>query len=201
MDQPVEEGTGSEDDGGRSEPNAQLRDHTGDPVAFDADVIHRLLEQGQIGLVLQPLADRRLVEHTVRLGARGAHRRTLRGVENAELNAAFVGGRGHRTTERVDFLDQMPFADAADRRIATHLTQRLDIVRKQQGAHAHARRGQRGLGAGMAAANNNHIESIGVEHDASCIVATSEQGRDSTVSVLAKPAWHRDVSRVSVVET
>ena len=30
--------------------------------------------------------------------------------------------------ERVDLFDEMPLADTADRRIARHLTQRLDIV-------------------------------------------------------------------------
>ena len=60
--------------------------------------------------------------------------------------------------KRVDLLDQMTLADAADGRIAAHLPQRLDVVRQQQGALAHARSRQRGLGAGMAAADHDDAE-------------------------------------------
>src|SRR5258708_1696864 len=47
-------------------------------------------------------------------------------------------------------------ADAADRRIAAHLTQRLDIVRQEQGALAHARSRKSGFGARMAAADHDY---------------------------------------------
>jgi hypothetical protein len=46
--------------------------------------------------------------------------------------------------------------DAANRRIAAHLTQRLDIVGQEQGALAHARSRKRGLGARMAPADHDH---------------------------------------------
>jgi hypothetical protein len=38
----------------------------------------------------------------------------------------------HRAAQRVDLLDQMALADAADRRVAAHLAERLDVVRQQQ---------------------------------------------------------------------
>jgi hypothetical protein len=62
-----------------------------------------------------------------------------------------------RAAERVDLLDQVALADAADGRVAGHLPQRLDALRHQQRACAHARRGQRGLGAGMAPADDDDI--------------------------------------------
>ena len=108
VDQPVEEGTGGKHHGGRLEAHAQLGDHPGDPLAGDGDVVHRRLEERQPGLVLEPPADRRLVHHPVGLGPRGPHRRTLGGIENAELDAALVGRRGHRAAQGVDFLDQVP---------------------------------------------------------------------------------------------
>ena len=70
----------------------------------------------------------------------------------------------HRAAERVDFLDQVALADAADRRVAAHLPERLDALRQQQRARAHARRGQGGLGAGMAAAYNDDVEFLGETH-------------------------------------
>ena len=45
-----------------------------------------------------------------------------------------VGCARHDATERVDLLDEMTFADAADGRVAAHLSQRLDGLREQQGA-------------------------------------------------------------------
>ena len=71
----------------------------------------------------------------------------------------------HRAAQRVDLLDQMPLADAADRRIARHCAQGFDVVRQQQRLHAHARGRQRGFGAGMAATDNDDIEGIGEFHD------------------------------------
>jgi hypothetical protein len=46
-------------------------------------------------------------------------------------------------------------------RVAAHLPQRLDVVRQQQRLAAHAGRGQRGFGAGMAAADHDHIKFLG----------------------------------------
>ncbi len=66
--------------------------------------------------------------------------------------------------ERVDFLDQVALADAADRGVAGHLPERLDVVGEQQRARAHARGGERGFGAGMAAADDDHVETIGEIH-------------------------------------
>ena len=66
----------------------------------------------------------------------------------------------HRAAQRVDLLDQMALADAADRGIAGHLAERLDVVGQQQRARAHARGGQRGLGAGVAAADDDDVVAV-----------------------------------------
>ena len=79
-------------------------------------------------------ADRLLVEHAIGLRARRAHGRALARVEDAELDAGLVGGDRHRAAQRVDLLDQVALADAADRRVARHLPERLDVVREQQRA-------------------------------------------------------------------
>jgi hypothetical protein len=44
--------------------------------------------------------------------------------------------------------------------VAAHLPQGLDVVRQQQRGAAHARRGQRRLGAGMAAADDDDVEFL-----------------------------------------
>src|ERR1700685_3169988 len=51
----------------------------------------------------------------------------------------------------------MALADATDGRVAAHLPQGLDVVRQKEGAPAHTRSRKRGLGAGMAAADHDHV--------------------------------------------
>jgi hypothetical protein len=90
----------------------------------------------------------------------------LAAVEDAELDAGLVGGRGHRAPQRVDFLDQVALADATDRRVAAHLPQCFDVVRQQQRAAAQSRRGQRRFGAGVATADHDDVEFLRVQHGA-----------------------------------
>jgi hypothetical protein len=123
-----------------------------------------LLEQREVRLVLQHRADCLLVQGAVGLRARRAHRRTFAGIEGAELNAGAIRRLRHRTAERVDLLDQVTLADAPDRGIAAHLSERLDALRQQQRTHAHARRGQGGLGAGVPAAYDDDREFLGKAH-------------------------------------
>ncbi len=89
----------------------------------------------------------------------------LLAVQGAELNARLIGGARHRAAQGIDFLDQVALADAADGRVAAHLPQRLDIVREQQRAQAHARSRQRGFGAGMAAADHDDLVFLSKTHD------------------------------------
>ena len=58
----------------------------------------------------------------------------------------------------------MPLANAADRGVAAHLAERFDAVRQQQRLRASARSRQRSLAAGVAAADDNDIEALGVDH-------------------------------------
>src|SRR5690606_22103040 len=127
---------------------------------LEQDVIDRLLEQPEIGLILQTSADGRLVQHAVGLRTRGPYRRPFAGIEDVELDTAFVRGRRHGATQRVDLLDQMSLADATDGWITGHLPQRLDIVRQQQRRAPHARTGERSLGAGVTTTHYNDIENI-----------------------------------------
>jgi hypothetical protein len=164
MDLAVEEGAGRQHHRAGAKADADLRHGADHAIALDHQVVDRLLEQRQVRLVFQHAADRGLVQDAVGLGPGRAHRRPLAAVEDAELDAALVGRQRHRAAERVDLLDQMALADAADRGVAAHGPQRLDVVAQQQGLAAHARGGERGLGAGMAAADDDDIEFLWVEH-------------------------------------
>ncbi len=164
VDEPAQEGAGGKHDGLCAEADAGLRDDPGDAITLNDEVIDRLLEDLQVRLVLQARADRCTVERTVGLGAGGAHRRALAAVERAPLDAGGVGGECHRPAQRVNLLDQVPLADTADRGVAAHLAERLDAVRDQQRAATHARSGERGLGAGMAATHHDDLEQCVEKH-------------------------------------
>jgi hypothetical protein len=86
-------------------------------------------------------------------------RRPLARVERAELDAGLVGGKRHGAAQRVDLAHEVPLADAADRGVARHLSQRLDRMRQQERARAGPRRGKRGLRAGVAAADDDDVET------------------------------------------
>ncbi len=81
-------------------------------------------------------AHRGLVKCTISLGAGGPHRGSLAGIQDAELDPGAIGGPGHEPAQRVDLLDQMALADAADGRVAGHLADRLHIVGQEQSADA-----------------------------------------------------------------
>jgi hypothetical protein len=55
-------------------------------------------------------------------------------------------------------------ANTANRGIAAHLPQRLDALGQEERAGSPARGRQRGLGAGMAATDDDDVEGSGVEH-------------------------------------
>src|SRR5262249_2010520 len=78
----------------------------------------------------------------------------------------------HSAAESVDLLDEVALANAPDGRVARHLTQRFKVVRQQQGPAAGSRRGEGGLGAGVTAADHDHIELGGKLHR----VGTRETG-------------------------
>ena len=56
----------------------------------------------------------------------------------------------------------MPFADAADRRVAGHLPEGFDIVGEQQRLRAHAGGSQRSFRTGVAAADDDDVVGFGV---------------------------------------
>ncbi len=101
----------------------------------------------------------RLVKHAISLGASGAYGRSLAAVENAELDAGEIRGRGHGAAQGIDLLDQMALADAADGGVAAHLAESFHIMREQQGAHTHASGRQGRFGTGMAAADHDDVET------------------------------------------
>ena len=160
MDASAQEGADGQHRGRGVEALTGGRDHAAYAVAVDEQVGALALEQLQIGFGIDGAADRGAVQRPVALGARGAYGRALAGVQRAELDAGGVGRARHGPAQGIDLARQMALADAADGRIARHLADSLDVLRQQQRATAHARGGECGLGAGVAAANDDDVECV-----------------------------------------
>ena len=135
----------------------------GQPDAGDAVAREQIVDLAFDHRQVRLPPDRRLhgrgVKLAVGLGARAAHGRTLAAIEEPELDAGGVGDAAHEAVERVDLAHQVPFAEPADRGIAGHGADGRKPLGDQRRTRAHARGRGRGLTAGMAAANDNHIEA------------------------------------------
>jgi hypothetical protein len=73
---------------------------------------------------------------------------------------AFLSAWARRSTQRVDFADDLPFGHAADGRVAAHLRDGIAVGREQRRAGPHPRCRQGRFAAGMAGADHQHIEII-----------------------------------------
>ena len=118
MDQPCEEGACREHHGPGPEFDPDLGSNPNHPIAFQQEVVYSLLEQGQVGLVLEPGPDGAAVQHPVRLGTGRADRRPFGRIQGSELDPGFVRRQGHRASQRINLPDEMSLADPADGRVA-----------------------------------------------------------------------------------
>ena len=164
MNASVQEGARGQHHCSRSKTDADLGDRADNPITLHHQVVDGLLEQGEVRLVLQTAADRGFVEDPIRLRAGGPHGGPLARVQNPELDAAFVGCDRHGAAQRVHLFHQVPLADPADRRVAAHLAEGLDVVGQQQRLATHARSSQGSLGTGVATTDHDDVEFFWVEH-------------------------------------
>ena len=123
------------------------------------EVIHLAFDDRQIRRLPDRRLHRRCVKLAVGLGARAAHRRSLAAIEHAKLDAAGIRDAAHQAVERIDLANQMALAEPADGRIAGHRADGGEALGDQRRARAHPRRCGGRLAAGMAAADDNHIEA------------------------------------------
>ena len=160
MDLAGQEGAGGQHYCRCVEGQAGLGDGATYRVAFNHQVVHGCLEHGQVGLRFHNSPDRHPVQVAVGLAAGRANGRALGGIERAPLDAGAVRGMRHGPAERVDLLDQMALADAADGWVAAHRADGFDVVGQQQGAGTAARCSQGCFGASVAAANDDDVVTV-----------------------------------------
>ena len=164
MDLAGEKRPGRQHHARRVKAQPHLGDNAEHTLALKDQVVDRLLEQGEVDGVLEHAAHVGLVQGAVGLATGRPHCRALARVQGAPLDAGMVGGVCHQPAERVDLAHQMALADATDGRVAAHLSERLDVVCQQQGTRAHTCRSKTGFGAGVAAADHNHVKCFRIIH-------------------------------------
>ena len=107
--------------------------------------IHRHFVYGRLLQlkVLRPLQPRfhsELIRFLVALDSWRTNRRALCPVQHPKLNSRSVGIEPHRPAKRVDLADNMPFGQSADRRIARHLANRVQVLGQKQRPASQSRR-------------------------------------------------------------
>ncbi len=83
-------------------------------------------------------------------------------VEQPDLDEGAVGDAAHEPAQRVDLADEVALGRPADRGVAGHVGQFVEVDREQQGAAAHAGGGVRGLAAGVPGADHDDVVVGGV---------------------------------------
>src|SRR5207244_9771522 len=112
------------------------------------------------GRALENALHAKAVKCLIRLRSRRSYGRTLLRVEATKLDPCIVDRSSHLPAERIDFADEVPFADAADGRIAGHLADVVEVQRQHQRPPTHARRSERGFDTGVTGTDYDDIVAI-----------------------------------------
>src|SRR5690349_11411383 len=160
MDEAAKKRSGREDDPAAAEDFPDLGLDAADSALLDDQTFDARLAQREVLRILEDALHALAVLRLVRLRPRGAHRRPLLGVERAELNAGRVDRPRHLAAERIDLLDEVALADAADGGVAGHLADVVEVERQHERRRAHARAGERRLDAGMAGADDDDVVDL-----------------------------------------
>ena len=106
------------------------RNYARNAIAFQDQVVNRVFCHRQARLILEQAPNCPPVKLSVRLRPGCTNRRTPAGVKRSKLDARLVDRNGHRAAQSVDLFGQVPFAYAANSRVAAHLPKRRELVRR-----------------------------------------------------------------------
>ena len=104
------------------------------------------------------------IQRAIRLCSRGLNRRSSGAIQQAKLNSGAIGDPAHDPAERVYLAHQMSFGYAANRGIAGHLADQIQVQSDQRCSGAQAVRQRSSFATGVAAANHNHIKFSSKTH-------------------------------------
>ena len=115
------------------------------------------LLDSQVRLLLQNLAHAYAIPLLIHLRARRPNGRAATGIQQAELDTDRIRHLAHYATQGIDLPHEVPLGDAANRGIARHLRDEIEIHRHHGGLQAQPGAGARSLAAGMAGADHHDV--------------------------------------------
>ena len=157
MDQPPEEGPRGDHDRPAAMEDVGLVDDAADPPILDDETFDETLKKVKARLLLQDGLHRETIELLVALEPGGLDGRPFGGVQQPEVDGGFVGNPAHLTAQRIDLLDELALGQTADRGVAGHQRNRVQVDVEQQGFAAHPGRRERGLAARMPSPDNDDV--------------------------------------------
>jgi hypothetical protein len=162
MNEAAQKGAGGYDDRSRMEFAAVRQNDTPDSATIRKQQIAGLgFDDIETRLLPEQRLDGVAVELPVGLGAWTAHRRTLAPVKHPELDAGAIRRQTHDAIESIDFADEVALAEPADRWVAGHRPDGGERMGDERRAGANAGGSSGSFGAGMAAADHDHIQGSG----------------------------------------
>jgi hypothetical protein len=97
------------------------------------------------------------------LRSRGPHGWALGSIQHSELNTGLVSSATHNPAQRIDLSHYRAFGHSTDSRIAGHLTDGVEILRKKEGPRSPSSSERRGFRSGMTTADYNDVVVIQME--------------------------------------
>ena len=123
----------------------------------------------QISLRLQHLSHFDSVLALIALRPRRPNRRTARCIQQAKLDPHRIRNLAHNATQRVHFPHQVALGDAANRGVARHLRDQIQIETEQRGPQPHPRRRHRRLAPRVPRTHNYNVVTFRKPHNTSIL--------------------------------
>ena len=110
-----------------------------------------------MGRVFQRLFHQAVIEVFILLPAQRLHRRALAAVEHTHLQKRLVRIHAHFAAQRVDLAHEMPFRRAADRGVARHKGDAVEIEGEHRRFQTRAGEGEGGFAARVPRADHHGV--------------------------------------------
>ncbi|GGD21499.1 hypothetical protein GCM10011358_02460 [Sinisalibacter lacisalsi] len=158
MNDAAQESSGGQDNRASLQVGAVRQPYAIDRVAGHQQFHHLALDEIQQICRRDLFGHRGTIKPAIRLRPRSLHRWPLAAVQQSKLDPRAIGYAAHDAVERVDLADEMALPKSTNRGVARHHAKIGRAERDQGGSRAQPCGSQRGIRAGMAAANYHDIE-------------------------------------------
>ncbi len=148
----------------RPQSSRVLQFNSADSICNHEQIGYQTLSETKVGCRLERAPHLDSIQSSISLRTRRLDRGPTRTIQQTELNAGAIDDARHDSAERIDFSNEMSFADSADRGIAGHLSDQIQVERQERSVRAQTRSGGRSFTAGMSGANHDHIKNFVEDH-------------------------------------